>query len=596
MTTFGILAARNGKIIVAHSSHEARSLAQKARRQKEKQEKAQKEPLEEGVLPTSLLQQPRKNPSAASLAQKKRRGREKQEKEQIARSVIPTTLIQPEALCCNEGRNQFFTDRARARMSLSQRQRRSRELNQHLSKPRGAPLGQAEKEPSRMNTVVMGSNKRIGSLRTPSTSDENEMSIPAPDISSDEYTDYEYSSDEEVDDEYENVLKAVGNIPAVNFNETGRNYLGKMDVPCSFCGALHWIDEKLTESSFKNPKFGKCCHKGKFNLPALCTPPDSLRELFEGDDDKSKTFRENIRSLNTANAFTSLGCKYDTRVSKEGGPPCFSIHGELRHNSGSLTPKEGEDAIYSQLYIYDPSHALAIREKRNPNLSREVLKIIQDTLLEHNIFITKFRQAHDILRDNEVSSQNPVQVSLHFNENSDKRRYNMPTAEEVSVIVPEKPSDIKAPCDILLHLKAGKGFTRINECHPTYLPLHYVLLFPYGELGWSTELAQWDGKDFTKINLSQMQFYSYYLFQRHSEYSTILRGGKLFQEFLVDAWASTEQNRLNFLRFNQIKLRADQYALIIKMKDAGLTPKEGGSPCILPSSYIGSPRNMYEIY
>lgn len=159
-----------------------------------------------------------------------------------------------------------------------------------------------------------------------------------------------------------------------------------MDVPCSFCGALHWIDEKLTESSFKNPKFGKCCHKGKVNLPALRTPPDSLRELFEGDGDKSK-----------ANAFTSIGCKYDTRVSKGGRPPCFSVHGELRHNSGSLTPKEGEDAIYSQLYIYDPSHALAIREKRNPNLSREVLKIIQDTLLEHNIFITKFRQAHNIL-------------------------------------------------------------------------------------------------------------------------------------------------------------------------------------------------------
>ncbi|XP_026428881.1 uncharacterized protein LOC113324805 [Papaver somniferum] len=32
------------------------------------------------------------------------------------------------------------------------------------------------------------------------------------------------------------------------------------------------------------------------------------------------------------------------------------------------------------------------------------------------------------------------------------------------------------------------------------------------------------------------------------------------------------------------------------MKDAGLTLKEGGTPCILPSSYIWSPRNIYEIY
>lgn len=93
-----------------------------------------------------------------------------------------------------------------------------------------------------------------------------------------------------------------------------------------------------------------------------------------------------------------------------------------------------------------------------------------------------------------------------------------------------------------------------------------------------------------------MQFYGYYLFQRHSEYSTILRRGKLFQEFLVDAWASTEQSRLNFMRFNQIKLRVDKYASIIEMKDAGLTPEEGSTPCILPSSYIRSPRYMYEIY
>ena len=33
---------------------------------------------------------------------------------------------------------------------------------------------------------------------------------------------------------------------------------------------------------------------------------------------------------------------------------------------------------------------------------------------------------------------------------------------------------------------------RINECHPAYLPLHYALLFPYGELGWEPEMKQWD--------------------------------------------------------------------------------------------------------
>ncbi|XP_026421704.1 uncharacterized protein LOC113317787 [Papaver somniferum] len=259
-------------------------------------------------------------------------------------------------------------------------------------------------------------------------------------------------------------------------------------------------------------------------------------------------------------------------------------------------PAKEAEAIYWQLFLYDPAHALSICEKRNPNLSREVLATIQDTLLQHNIFTPLYRQAHEILKDKHASSDKPVQVSLHFNENSDKRRYNLPAVEEVSIIVPEKPSDVTATRDILLHLKDGSGFTRIDECHPAYLPLHYVLLFPYGELGWSTELAQWDGKNYTDTRLSHMQFFDYRLFERKSEYSTILRGGKLFQEFLVDVWASTEQNRLDWLRFNQRKLRADHYASIIKMKEAGIMPNQGGTPCVLPSSHIGSPRHMYEIY
>ena len=56
-----------------------------------------------------------------------------------------------------------------------------------------------------------------------------------------------------------------------------------------------------------------------------------------------------------------------------------------------------------------------------------------------------------------------------------------------------------------------------------------------------------------------MDFYSYRLFERPTEYSIILRGGKLFQEFLIDAWAATEQNRLTYYKLNQGKLRAKLY-------------------------------------
>ena len=35
--------------------------------------------------------------------------------------------------------------------------------------------------------------------------------------------------------------------------------------------------------------------------------------------------------------------------------------------------------------------------------------------------------------------------------------------------------------------------------------------------------------------------------------------GKLFQEFIVDSWASTEQARLNYIRDHQADIRSETY-------------------------------------
>ena len=35
--------------------------------------------------------------------------------------------------------------------------------------------------------------------------------------------------------------------------------------------------------------------------------------------------------------------------------------------------------------------------------------------------------------------------------------------------------------------------------------------------------------------------------------------GKLFQEYIVDSWATTEQSRLNWIKLNQSTIRADTY-------------------------------------
>ncbi|KAF6157515.1 hypothetical protein GIB67_004453 [Kingdonia uniflora] len=140
---------------------------------------------------------------------------------------------------------------------------------------------------------------------------------------------------------------------------------------------------------------------------------------------------------------------------------------------------------------------------------------------------------------------------------------------------------------------------QISECHPGYLPMHYVLLFPTGQLGWSVYLKHWNvaaNAWYSTKKLSQWEYYCYRLFQRTTEYSPILRGSKLFQQFIVDAWASTEQNRFRYVRLNQNNLRSELYGALTDIVTADLDPNQIGQRVVLPSSHTGSARSMYEIY
>ncbi|KAG5531644.1 hypothetical protein RHGRI_026312 [Rhododendron griersonianum] len=357
------------------------------------------------------------------------------------------------------------------------------------------------------------------------------------------------------------------------------------------------MDERLTRSSTSSPLFGTCCLQGKVRLNLLLTPHSPIRALYDGDDDRSKSFRKHARGYNATNAFTSLGATLDPRVLTGSGPTSFTIHGELRHRVGSLMPQQGKDAKYAQLYIFYPTSALEVRNRNNEHLRKDVLEIIQDTLLQVNPFVDKFRQAYAILEQLVVAGQT-LPAHLHYSSSKDRRTYNLPTMDEFAVVIPGDGSKASGMRDIVLHLKGDNQLKQINECHSAYLPLHYVLLFPHGELGWEPEMKQWDARNnqLAAVRLTQMDFYSYRLFERHTEYSTILRGGKLFQEFLVDAWAATEQNRLTYYKLNQARLRSSLYQDLTDIGPDCLNPDQIGQRFILPSSFTCSPRHMFEIF
>ncbi|KAH9082717.1 hypothetical protein LEN26_004115 [Aphanomyces euteiches] len=69
----------------------------------------------------------------------------------------------------------------------------------------------------------------------------------------------------------------------------------------------------------------------------------------------------------------------------------------------------------------------------------------------------------------------------------------------------------------------------------------------------------------------------------------------LFNHFLTDMYAKVETQRLNFIRFSQSTIRAEEYG---QLRDAvrgeGLDPNQVGTRVILTSSFIGSPRQMQQ--
>ena len=247
--------------------------------------------------------------------------------------------------------------------------------------------------------------------------------------------------------------------------------MGTMTVICSHYHALHWMFEWLTRSSDRSPQFGDCCLSGKINLPILQDVPHTLKSLLEDCTSEVVSFWNKIRQYNMALTFTSLGANFDRSLPDGSGPYVLKLYGEIYHNHGALIPNENRDASYAQLYIYDSQMALHQRMNRNQSLDRDTMS--------HHPFVLLYRQAAERLREQGTTLD--VQVRLTYHPHSDPRRYNVPTGNEIAVILPRE-NITEDNRDIVVQLR-GRSFQRVYDTNPAYVPLHYVLLFPRGEFG-----------------------------------------------------------------------------------------------------------------
>jgi hypothetical protein len=342
------------------------------------------------------------------------------------------------------------------------------------------------------------------------------------------------------------------------------------------------------------------------NLPAT---PQELEVLLTSKESSAVKFRDQIRMYNSVLAFTSLGAKVDESITGGPGPYSFRIQGELYHKIGSLCPVEGQRPQFAQLYIHDTKCEHQNRHAIMPSLDPTTLDWLLTMMYNINPYVEVFKMARDMM----ATEGAPIDLKLRLiaSRTKDARQYNVSTADEVAALMIGDGSEAVDRRDVVLAQQAGP-FQLISELHVGYMALHYPLLFPYGEDGWHPNIlvnvvvadadldedhARESELQRKHCNVTMAEFYGYQLQHRHIDGIALLRGGRLQQQYIVDAYAAIEQNRLKYLRLNKKKLRADFYQGLQDAIAAGDNNAVAiGQRIILPSSFTVGPRHMVQNY
>ena len=147
------------------------------------------------------------------------------------------------------------------------------------------------------------------------------------------------------------------------------------------------------------------------------------------------------------------------------------------------------------------------------DINTTILQNLQDMLDVANPYIQVFRQARDIIQTSETSN---ISMVIHGDRTKNLHNYGAPTSSDVAVLMIGDGCDIEpSNRDILLSKHEG-GIQKISELHPSYDPLHYVLLFSRGDDGWHTNIPLIGSK--LRKRVTQMQFYSYRLQIRNGDW------------------------------------------------------------------------------
>ncbi|XP_020275831.1 uncharacterized protein LOC109850265 [Asparagus officinalis] len=180
----------------------------------------------------------------------------------------------------------------------------------------------------------------------------------------------------------------------------------------------------------------------------------------------------------------------------------------------------------------------------------------------------------------------------------DQRVYNSPTVDQVAAVWIEGNNDnVPYEREIVVHSHSGKNH-QVKHYFGCYDPLQYPLLFPGGDVEDIFKREREGVKAPKAGSVSCREYYCYKVKIRDTRQSTVLTSaGRLFHQYAVDMYIKLETTRLDYFRKKQSEIRAELFQGIVDSVAAGEAKAcQVGRRIVLPSSFIGGPRDMRRRY
>jgi hypothetical protein len=151
---------------------------------------------------------------------------------------------------------------------------------------------------------------------------------------------------------------------------------------------------------------------------------------------------------------------------------------------------EGQHAI--RWFIYDPSTFFSQAKERN--IPHNWIESAQQGLRRINPYV----QNLDCLR---VKSDDESDLALHLDLPHQISR------DEIAAVVSLAPACPPTPRTIVIRRKGETVHHFLPLSSPYVEPLHYVLLFPYGDLGWFPGRSNSNGNSFSQSRWFRSRFF-----------------------------------------------------------------------------------------